>query len=119
MSVSPEARGERETTKKHNIHRKKPGIDRKAEEFSVLQCHTPFSPRDCPQESLLSHQNAFCHCCKSLWGRGGLGAAQSQHLEKLLFPKNPPNESPSQNIVLLEPKLEDFRAPEQEGECRK
>lgn len=114
--TTPEAHGEeKQRGRNTTFTEKNPGIDREVEEFSVLQCHTPISPRDCPQESLLSHQKAFCHCCKSLWGRGGLGAAQSQHPEKLPLPRNSANKSPLQNTVLLEPKLEGFHAPSRKG----
>lgn len=72
-------------------------------------------PHRLPSGITAEPPKCFLSLLQSLWGRGGLGPAQSQLPEKLPLPRNPANQSPFQNIVLLEPKLEDFYAPSRKG----
>lgn len=109
----------RNNVEKTQHSQKKTGIEREVEEFSVLQCHTPISPRDCPQESLLSHQNGFCHCCKACGEGEGWEQLNPNTLRSSPFSRNTANGFPFQNIVLLESKLEASHAPSRKGNVEK
>lgn len=105
--------------KKHNTNRKKPVMDTKGEEFSVLQGHTTIKPHRLSSGITAEPSKCVLSLLQSLWGRGGQGPARSQHPEQLSLSRNPTNESPFQDIwrylSLLEPKLGAFHVPSTKG----
>lgn len=102
--------GRKTTWKKH---RKKTGIDTKIQESSALQC-----PGLSPGITAEPPKLYFVTAAKP-GGRGGWDQLNPNTLRGFPIPRNSANQSPFQNILLLEPKLEDFHAPSRKGECRK
>lgn len=119
MSISPEPlqrlMGKRNNVEETQHSQKKPGIDTEAGEFSVSAVPHTHQPQGLSSGITAEPSKCILSLLQSLWGRGGLGPAQPQHPEKLPLPRNPANESPFQNTVLLEPKLEGFHAPSRKG----
>lgn len=111
--------GKRNNVAETQHPQKKTGIDTEAEEFSVLQCHTTIKPHGLSPGITAEPPKCILSLLQSLWGRGGLGAAQSQRPEKLSLSRNPTNESPISGYRPFGTKTGGFSCTRHEGECRK
>lgn len=109
------SRGRETTWQKHNIHRKELGLTQKQKNSQFCSATQPSNPMDCPQGSLLSHQSAFCHCCKACGEGEGWEQLNPNALRSSPFPGIQQMSLPFQDIVLLEPKLGGFHAPGMKG----